>query len=103
MAAELHPHLVTLDMSMPGGDGISALRRILAGAPGSKVVIVSGFVTADLVHATVDLIGASACLAKGIGADRMVEEILAAVERPGAVVDPAAGPSASRTLMDRRF
>src|ERR1700733_9839464 len=33
MAKQLHPDLVTLDMSMPGGDGIAALRRILADSP----------------------------------------------------------------------
>jgi len=70
LAAELRPDLVTLDMSMPEGDGIRALKQILAVSPDSKVVVVSGFVFAGLAEATIDL-GASACLDKNIGPDRL--------------------------------
>jgi CheY-like chemotaxis protein len=78
LAGSLRPDLVTLDMSMPGGDGIKALRQILVVSPGSTVAVVSGFVSADMVRATKGL-GAKACLDKRIGRDRLVEELVGAV------------------------
>lgn len=102
MAAQLRPDLVTLDMSMPGGDGLTALRQILADDPHSNVVIVSGHVTDFLVHATVDVIGALACIDKDIGHDRLVEELLGFIEHPGDVSDPSAGYR-GRDIIDEEF
>jgi PAS domain S-box-containing protein len=101
MAADLRPDLVTLDMSMPGGDGITALRQIRALCPDSKVVMVSGFITDDLVHATVDLLGASAYLDKDIGPDRMVEDLLGVVELPDEVLDLPSDFNSPQALADR--
>jgi DNA-binding NarL/FixJ family response regulator len=81
LAAELRPDLVTLDMSMPEGDGIRTLIQILAVSPDSKVVVVSGFVFAGLAQATIDL-GASACLDKNIDPDRLAEKLLDVLDRP---------------------
>jgi PAS domain S-box-containing protein len=80
LANKLKPDLVTLDMSMPGGDGVAALRFILADSPDSKVVMVSGFMTAELARDMVRLVGASACFDKRIGLDRLVVELLKVVE-----------------------
>jgi PAS domain S-box-containing protein len=80
LVAELRPDLVTLDMSMPGGDGITALREMRAASPESKVVIVSGLVGPETVHSTVDLLGASACLDKRIGLEKLTELLLAVVD-----------------------
>jgi PAS domain S-box-containing protein len=80
LAHQLLPDLVTLDMSMPGGDGIAALRHILVDCPSAKVVMVSGFMTADLARDMIDHIGASACLDKGIGFDRLVAKLLNVME-----------------------
>jgi DNA-binding NarL/FixJ family response regulator len=42
--ASLHqPDLVVLDLSMPVLDGLEALPRILESAPGTRVVVLSGF------------------------------------------------------------
>ena len=41
MAAELAPHLVIMDISMPDLNGIDATRRIVADAPGVKVLALS--------------------------------------------------------------
>jgi DNA-binding NarL/FixJ family response regulator len=79
MADALQPDLVTLDMSMPGGDGITSLRQILVASPASTLVVVSGLVSPGLVDATIAL-GASACLSKGIGSVRLVEGLLKAVD-----------------------
>jgi DNA-binding NarL/FixJ family response regulator len=40
-ARELHPDLVLLDLSMPGVDGLSALPRLRAAAPGCEVVVLT--------------------------------------------------------------
>lgn len=40
-ARELHPDLVLLDLSMPGVDGLEALPRLRAAAPGCEVVVLT--------------------------------------------------------------
>jgi diguanylate cyclase (GGDEF)-like protein/PAS domain S-box-containing protein len=79
LAAQLQPDLVVLDVSMPGIDGIQALREVQVVSPGSKVVILSGLVSTGLAKATIDL-GAAACLDKSIGPARLIEELLRTVD-----------------------
>lgn len=43
MAAELRPHLVLMDMNLPGIDGPEATRRILANDPTIKVIGLSTY------------------------------------------------------------
>ncbi len=103
MASQLQPDLVTLDMSMPGGDGIAALRHILVACPYTKVVIVSGFVTQELIEATVEMIGAAACFDKGIGSDRLVTELLGVVKSSKAMSASFADLDSIRALTDTEF
>jgi DNA-binding NarL/FixJ family response regulator len=96
--ARLRPDLVALDMSFPAGDTIGTLRKIQRASSASKVVVVSGLVSNDLVHATVDILGASSCLDKNIGADRLVDECLHALERPAEPYN-----ASPRVTIDRKF
>jgi DNA-binding NarL/FixJ family response regulator len=96
--ARLEPDLVALDMSLPGGDAIGTLRMIQTASSASKVVVVSGLPSNDLVHATVDILGASSCFDKNIGADRLVDECLHALEQPGEPYN-----SSPRATIDREF
>jgi DNA-binding NarL/FixJ family response regulator len=61
--AELQPHVVVLDLSMPGMDGLEALPLIRRAAPNTTVVVFSGFTEERM-----------AALALERGADRYVEK-----------------------------
>lgn len=43
LAAELHPDVVLMDLSMPGMDGVTATARILAGNPDAHVLVLTSF------------------------------------------------------------
>lgn len=47
-AARLRPHVIVMDINLPGISGIEATRRILAGQPGVTVVLVSTYAAEDL-------------------------------------------------------
>ncbi|HEX9711033.1 MAG TPA: response regulator transcription factor [Actinomycetota bacterium] len=47
-AAELHPDLVLMDINLPGINGIEAVRRIRAAAPGTMAFLLSTYSAADL-------------------------------------------------------
>lgn len=66
------PELVLLDMVMPDMDGLETLSRILAIAPATKVVMLSGqHDPAEIVHAMKR--GASDYLTKPVDEDRLLE------------------------------
>jgi len=81
LTVTLRPDLVVLDLSMPGGDGIKSLANIVSASPLSKVVIFSGFLETNLAR-SLRRLGASACLDKGAGFARLVEELLRIVDVP---------------------
>lgn len=57
LAAQLHPDVILMDLSMPVLDGIAATRRILADAPGISVVVLTSFAE---THRVTDAIAAGA-------------------------------------------
>jgi DNA-binding NarL/FixJ family response regulator len=48
MAAKLHPHLVLMDINLPGINGIEATRRIKAADPCTYVILLSTYTLDDL-------------------------------------------------------
>ncbi len=71
---ELHPDLVTMDITMPDMDGIEALRRIRTVDPGAKVMMCSAMGQQGMV---IDAIQAGAIdfIVKPFQADRVIEAV----------------------------
>ena len=59
-----HPDVLLLDLSMPGMDGLEALPSIKAAAPGTRIVIFSGFSAHRLADKSREL-GADEYVEKG--------------------------------------
>lgn len=74
MAATLQPDVVLLDLAMPVMDGLEALPGILAAAPASKVVVLSGFDDLRMRNTAMEL-GAAAYVEKGTSTSDIVEAI----------------------------
>ncbi|MCF8568056.1 response regulator [Alicyclobacillus tolerans] len=71
---ELHPDLVTLDITMPDKDGVEALKEIMAVDPNAKVIMCSAMGQQAMV---VDAIqsGAKDFVVKPFQADRVLQSI----------------------------
>jgi DNA-binding NarL/FixJ family response regulator len=78
--AALRPHVVLLDLSMPGGDGIDAIAAMRACSPTSRIVALSGFSADDMAGAALAQ-GAHAYLEKGADMATIRETVRAAAAR----------------------
>jgi DNA-binding NarL/FixJ family response regulator len=78
------PHVVCLDVLMPGMDGLTALRQIRRDYPKVRVVIVTGQGTSDVVNEARSL-GAHGFVVKPFSAGRVLNAIRNAVQAEGAV------------------
>jgi two-component system response regulator DesR len=76
LAILLRPDLVTMDLEMPGMDGVEATRRIKELLPATRVVVVSASAYADRA-ALARQAGASAYVPKSRVADELAATILA--------------------------
>ncbi len=68
------PDLVTMDIMMKGGDGLTALREITAADPGAKVVMVTALGQDDK-QAEARENGAAGYIRKPFKADQVMEEL----------------------------
>ncbi len=75
MHKELRPNAVTMDIAMPGMDGLSALRQIIEFDPDAKVVIVSAMNQSSRICEAMSL-GARDFIAKPF-APRQLEHVMA--------------------------
>jgi two-component system, chemotaxis family, chemotaxis protein CheY len=73
------PHLLCLDVLMPGMDGIAVLRKIKEDQPDTRVIIVTGQATSDVVKEALSL-GAHGFVVKPFNADKLLRAIHAALD-----------------------
>jgi DNA-binding NarL/FixJ family response regulator len=89
LAEELKPDLVIMDLRMPGGDGISAIRKICAraGEGPPRVLVLTTFSDDESVFAALQA-GASGFLLKDTSPARLLEAIRVVSSGEG-LLDPA--------------
>ena len=68
------PDIVTLDILMSGGDGISALRKIMKSDPGARVIMISAMGHEEKQKEAKDL-GAAGFIRKPFNAEAILAEI----------------------------
>ena len=75
-AERLRPDVLLLDLSMPGLNGVEALRRIRAAVPLTRVLVLSMHVAPEYVRPALRA-GAAGYVVKGAGLDSLVEAVRA--------------------------
>jgi DNA-binding NarL/FixJ family response regulator len=91
-AATLRPDVVVMDVRMPGRDGVSATRALLATSPRPRVLVLTTFDLDEVVDAAISA-GADGFLLKRASP----EELVAAI-RAVAAGDAVVAPSVARRL-----
>jgi DNA-binding NarL/FixJ family response regulator len=79
LAKESRPHVVVMDISMPGVNGIETTRRLLADQPGIKVLALSTHSERSIVQQMLDA-GAAGYVVKSAAAAELRKGIRAVVE-----------------------
>jgi two-component system chemotaxis response regulator CheY len=90
---ELRPDVVTMDVTMPGRDGIDAVRRIIERDPEARIIIVSALGDTEIVRAALDA-GAFGYLVKPFQPDNVLALVQGALEaQPARPPAQEQGPS----------
>jgi DNA-binding NarL/FixJ family response regulator len=87
MAAELQPDVVLMDLRMPGGNGLDAIRQIMQTSPHIRILVVTMFEDDDSVFAAMRA-GARGYVLKDAGDEEITRAILA-VGKGEAIFSPA--------------
>ncbi|CAN5815618.1 response regulator transcription factor [soil metagenome] len=85
-AVRIHPDVVLMDLVMPGGGGVAAIRRLAIAEPAIRVLVLTSFAAEDQVIPAVAA-GAAGYLLKD-AAPAEVEAAIRAVHRGEALLDP---------------
>ncbi|MGB8649644.1 MAG: response regulator [Mycobacteriales bacterium] len=75
LAVETDPHVVVMDLRMPGMDGLEATRRLRELRPGQPVVLYTAYVDGEIERQAREA-GAALCLGKVEGLPRLERELL---------------------------
>jgi len=103
MAQQLRPDIVLMDLSMPGGGGVEATRRIAAAAPEVRVIVLTVSERESDLFAAMEA-GARAYLVKDAGTEEVVSairrvhagEVIIAPAMAGKILHRLAGPPPER-------
>ena len=89
-AKRLQPDVIVLDLAMPRRTGLDAIPELRKVAPGARIIVFSGFATANVADEVIAR-GAARYLSKGADVDEINDAIEEVAAQPvGAVT--AAGP-----------
>lgn len=97
-AASGRPDVVLMDLVMPEGDGVQAIRSMAASAPGARVLVLSSFADDERVFAAMQA-GAAGYLLKDVEPDRLADAIRE-VHRGQPVLHPEVAARLMRRLSD---
>jgi CheY-like chemotaxis protein len=82
LTQRLRPHVLCLDIEMPGLSGLEALQKLRETDKDTIVLMITGATTADNVRAAVTL-GADGVIAKPFSAAKLVSELQRALAKRG--------------------
>jgi NarL family two-component system response regulator LiaR len=97
-AAEARPDVVLMDLVMPEGDGVVAIRALTAAAPGVRVVVLSSFADDERIFAAMQA-GAAGYLLKDVDPDALADAIRE-VHRGRPVLHPDVAARLMRRVAD---
>ena len=75
LAAETDPHVVVMDLRMPGIDGLETTRRLRAARPGQQVVLYTAYLDSE-IEDQASVAGVALCLSKVEGLPRLERELI---------------------------
>ncbi len=99
LAEKLQPDVVLMDLQMPGGDGLSAIRKIVQTSPHIRILVVTMFEDDDSVFAAMRS-GARGYVLKDMN-DEEIKRAILAVGSGEAIFSPAIAQRMMRFFADR--
>lgn len=77
LAAQLHPNIILMDLSMPVMDGVTATRLIKEKFPDIQIVVLTSSIDLDMIQQALDA-GAKSYMLKNVTIDTMAQTIRSA-------------------------